>query len=632
MENEPNNNVLTPIKKEEKLRTINELQEVEKLCMEYFNGDNIATDVWIKKYALKDSMGNLYEKTPVEMHHRLAKEFAEVEKRYEVNLNGESKLLSDYGQKRTTLNEEKIFELFDKFKYVIPQGSVMASLGNPFVFASLSNCIVVPEIYDSYGGLMYTDQQLVQLFKRRCGVGVDISNLRPDGSSTSNVAGTSTGAVSFMDRFSNTTREVAQSGRRGALMITIDVNHPDVEKFAVIKNDSKKVTGANISIKLSDEFMYAVKKNSDYVLKFPVNSKNPIIEKTIKARDLWNIIVKSARDNAEPGLIFWDRQHWYSTSSIYPQYKNISTNPCSEIAMGNDSCRLIALNLFGCVINPFTKEASFDYDKLYEITYEAQRLMDDLVDLELKCVENILEKVEKDPEPDYIKDIEKRTWKNLYEVGKNGRRTGLGFTALADTMAALGYKFDSNKSIEIIEEIMKTKCKAEFDSSIDMAIERGVFSGFDKEIEETSGFVQMLKTELPSVYERMMKHGRRNVSISTVAPNGSLSIIAQTSSGVEPVFMLSYKRRRKINPSDKDAKVDFTDNMGDKWQEYDVVHPNLNTWSLVTGKSDYKESPYFGATAEEIDWGKRIKIQSVVQKYITHSISSTINESLGDGT
>ena len=968
-------------------------EEVAKACEEYFGGDELASEVWIKKYALKDSKGNLYETSPEDMHKRMAKEFAEVEKKYIVNLNGESKKLSDYGQKREPLTESRIYELFDRFKYVIPQGSVMASLGNPFVFASLSNCIVAPEIFDSYGGIMYTDQQLSQLMKRRCGVGVDISTLRPSESDVSNAAGTSTGAVSFMERFSNTTREVAQSGRRGALMITIDINHPDVEKFATIKTDLKKVTGANISIKLSDEFMFAVKNNEDYTLKYPINSKNPVIEKTIKAKDLWDIIVKSARDNAEPGLIFWDKQHWYSTSSVYPQFKNISTNPCitedswimtdngpfqvkdligsqfnavvdgkpysstyegfyctgkkkvyeitteegfkvkateshlikkvtsltrknkktdwvalsdlkigdllninnhnklswegrgnkeigwllgsllgdgnicngrakleywgdnklelkehaidlvkknikyregflgkgsetscdilekdktsfdstylaetakeynlkgdkilnpeiemtssdfykgflsgwfdadgtvsgtqekglsvrlwsvildnlyvaqrmlarvgiistvyknrkdagyrllpdgkggekeywckdshelvisndnvikfkdiigffdenkteklkssidnykrtpnrerfivkiksieelgeelvydctvpeisefdangisvhncAEIAMGSDSCRLIALNLFGCIVNAFKKDAYFDYGKFYKVVYEAQRLMDDLVDLELKCVEDILGKIEKDPEPEYIKDVERRTWETLHKTGKEGRRTGLGFTALADTIAALSLKFDSAEGLEVIEKIMKTKCEAEFDSSIDMAIERGQFKGFDPKIEETSHFVQMLKVELPVIYERMMKYGRRNVSISTVAPNGSLSIVGQTSSGVEPVFNLSYKRRKKVNPSDKDARVDFTDPMGDKWQEFEVVHPKLKIWREATGKQNVEESPYFGSTAEEIDWVKRVKIQSVVQKYITHSISSTIN-------
>lgn len=600
-------------------------EEVMDACLKYFNGDVMASEVWINKYCLRNNKGDLFELTPEDMHKRMAIEFFTTDTKYSVDLNGKTKNLSEYGQNRQHLTKDKIFEYFNKFKYIIPQGSVMSSLGNPFVFASLSNCVVLPEISDSYGGIMYTDQQLTQLFKRRCGVGVDISTLRPTDSGVSNAAGSSSGAISFMERFSNTTREVAQNGRRGALMITIDVNHPDVEKFVTIKHDLKKVTGANISVKLSNEFMEAVKKDSEYTLRFPINSKNPSVIRVVKAKELWNLIVSSARNNAEPGLIFWDRQHSYSTSSVYPQFKNISTNPCAEIAMGADSCRLIALNFFGCVKKPFTSEAEFDYKKLYEVTYEAQRLMDDLVDLELECVNNILNKIDSDPEPDFIKETERRTWQLLYDNGKNGRRTGLGFTALADTVAALGFKFDSNESIEIVEKIMKIKCEAEFDSSIDMAIERGKFIGFDTEIEEKSDFVQMLKKELPNIYERMMKYGRRNVSISTVAPNGSLSIIAQTSSGVEPVFMLSYKRRRKINPNDKEVNVDFTDEMGDKWQENEVFHEKLKLWKQITQKSDIKESPYYGATAEEINWEKRIKMQSVVQKYVTHSISSTIN-------
>lgn len=611
--------------KENKLKKYTR-DELIKSCLEYFNGDTLAAEVWINKYALKDSYGNFYELNPNEMHQRMAKEFARIEEKYSsINLNGQSKYLSEYGRKREALTEDKIYHLFEKFKYTIPQGSVMSVLGNPFVFGSLSNCIVIPEIYDSYGGIMFADQQLAQLAKRRCGIGGDISTLRPEGLAVSNAAGTTTGAISFMERFSNTIREVAQNGRRGALMLTIDINHPDVEKFATIKQDLKKVTGANISIRLSDEFMNAVKNNEEYTHKFPINSKKPTLTKTVKARDVWNIIVTAARNSAEPGLIFWDRQHWYSTSSVYPQYKNVSTNPCSEIAMNSDSCRLIAMNLFGFVKDPFFKNSEFDYEKFYQYVYESQRLMDDLVDLELECVEKILQKIDSDSEPEFIKDVEKRTWQLLYENGKNGRRTGLGFTAIADAIAALGYKFDSNKSIEIIESIMKTKCNAEFDSSIDMAIERGKFTGFDSKIEETSEFVQMLKNELPEVYERMMKHGRRNVSISTVAPNGSLSIVAQTSSGIEPVYMLAYKRRRKINPADKDAKVDFVDDLGDKWQEYEVYHSKFQMWKNISGKSNIEDSPYFKVTAEELDWNKRIKIQSVVQKYITHSISSTIN-------
>jgi len=602
--------------------------EIRAKCIAYFNGDELAASTWMNKYALRDKNGVLQETSPDDMHRRMAHEFARKEKEYAdlTTMNGKFALLSQYGQKRELLTEEKIFELFKGFKYVIPQGSVMFGLGNKHVIASLSNCVVLPEIYDSYGGIMHTDQQLAQLFKRRCGVGIDISTLRPSGISVNNSAGTTTGAVSFMERFSNTTREVAQNGRRGALMITIDIAHPDVENFILIKQDLSKVTGANISVRLSDEFMEAVVQDKEYTHRWPIESENPSVTKTVKAKELWNTVIKAAHQSAEPGLIFWDRQHKYSTSSVYPGFKNVSTNPCSEIAMqGGDSCRLIAINLYNFVDKPFTAEASFDYKKFYEVTYESQRLMDDLVDLELESIERIMAKIQNDKEPYDIKQIEVNTWKLLYEAGKKGRRTGLGFTALGDTMAALNYKFDSNEAMVEVEKMMRTKCDAEFTSSIDLAVERGSFEGFDPKIENTSEFVQMMQKEMPEVYERMMKLGRRNISISTVAPTGSLSILAETSSGLEPVYLLSYKRRRKINPNDKNAKVDFVDKMGDKWEEFMVYHPKLKQWMDVTGNTDITQSPYAGSTAPEIDWIKRVELQSLVQKYTTHSISSTIN-------
>ncbi len=601
--------------------------EVLKATLAYFNGDELAATTWMNKYAVKDKKGNLVELTPDDMHHRMAKEYARIEKKYsEVHLNASFKYLSAYGQKRTTLTTKRIYDYFKNFRYIIPQGSVMAVLGNPYIFGSLSNCIVLPEIFDSYGGILHTDQQLVQLFKRRCGVGIDISTIRPSGAAVSNAAGTTSGAVSFMERFSNTTREVGQKGRRGALMITMDIAHPDIEQFITVKQDLSKVTGANISVRVSDEFMQAVEKDKNFALRFPVDAKKPTIVKNIRARDLWNTIVNCAHNTAEPGIIFWDRQHVYSTSSVYPEFKNTSTNPCSEIAMqGGDSCRLMALNLFSFVENPFTENASFNFKKFYETTYEAQRLMDDLVDLELESIERILKKIKSDPEPDSIKQVETETWKLLYETGKKGRRTGLGFTAFADALAALNIKFDSQEAMLMTEQMIKTKCEAEFESSVDMAIERGKFKGFDARIENTSGFVQMLKKELPQMYERMMKFGRRNISISTVAPTGTLSMMSQTSSGIEPVFMLHYKRRKKVNPSDKNATVDFVDDMGDTWQEFDVYHHGLKKWMDVSGKTAIAESPFHGATAPEIDWRKRVALQAIVQKYTTHSISSTIN-------
>ena len=598
-------------------------EEVLEASVAYFGGDELAATTWMNKYAVKNSEGNFTELTPDDMHRRMAKEFARIEAQYKPK---SKEGLSLYGQKRSPLTEDKVYQLFKGFNYTIPQGSIMAALGNPYMIASLSNCVVVPPVYDSYGGIMYSDQQLVQLFKRRCGVGVDLSDLRPNKASVSNAAGTTTGAASFMHRFSNTTREVAQNGRRGALMLTMDVAHPDIENFVTVKQDLTKVTGANISVRLSDEFMNAVVNDTEFTLRWPIESPEPEYTKVVRAKDLWETIIKCAHNTAEPGLIFWDRQHWYSTSSVYPEFKNSSTNPCSEIAMqGGDSCRLIAVNLYSFVENPFTKDAHFNFDKFYEVVYETQHLMDDLVDLELEAVEKILKKVESDPEPDYIKEVEIRTWKLLYENGKNGRRTGLGFTAIADCVAALGLKFDSDEALAAIDEIMKMKFRGEFDSSIDMAIERGAFKGFDPKIEQTSEFVQMMQKEFSDVYERMMQFGRRNISISTVAPTGTLSMLAQTSSGIEPVFLLSYKRRRKVNVHDKNAKVSFTDDMGDAWEEFEVYHKKLQTWMQITGETDLEKSPYAGSTAPEIDWKKRIEIQALIQKYTTHSISSTIN-------
>lgn len=602
--------------------------EVLKESLKYFDGDELAATTWINKYAMTDLDGKYVEKSPDDMHRRMAKQFARIELKNgsASDLGARTALLSEYGQQRHPLTEDEIYNLFRNFNYVIPQGSVMASLGNPYILASLSNCVVIPEIHDSYGGIMYTDQQLVQLFKRRCGVGIDMSTIRPAGLRVNNAAGSTSGAVSFMERFSNTTREVSQNGRRGALMITMDIAHPDVEDFVTIKQDLSKVTGANISIRISDEFMKAVRDNKNYTHRWPVDSKEPQITKKVNARDLWNTIIQCAHNTAEPGLIFWDRQHHYSTSSVYPGFRNTSTNPCSEIAMqGGDSCRLIAINLYSFVDNPFTENATFNHRKFWKTTYEAQRLMDDLVDLELEAIERIQTKVKNDPEPEKIKQVETETWELLYNAGKNGRRTGLGFTALADTAAALGLKFDSDEAMVEMEKMMRTKCDAEFQCSIDMAIERGKFKDFDPKIENTSEFVQMLQQEFPNVYERMMQHGRRNISISTVAPTGTLSMLGQTSSGIEPVFMTSYTRRRKVMEHTPDAKVSFVDEMGDRWEEFKVYHPKLKTWMEITGNTDDTANPYSGSTAPEIDWMQRVKLQAMVQKYVTHSISSTIN-------
>lgn len=611
----------------ENLQSFSE-KEVLAACIEYFEGDELAATTWMSKYAMKNSEGMFLELTPDDMHLRMARAFAGIEQKYQrMPVPDERKtLLSDYGQTRKLLDEWGIYSMFRQFRQLIPQGSVMSALGNPFMLASLSNCVVLPQVFDSYGGIFHTDQQMAQLFKRRCGVGIDISNLRPAGARVANAAGTTTGAVSFMERFSNTTREVAQNGRRGALMITMDVAHPDVEDFITVKQDLSRITGANISVRLSDEFMKQVEEDGLYTHRWPLDAPDPAYSKTVRARELWATIIRCAHTTAEPGLIFWDRQHTYSTSSLYPGFKNVSTNPCSEIAMqGGDSCRLIALNLYGFVDKPFSTAAAFNFKKFYEVTYEGQRLMDDLVDLELEAIERIMCKIESDTEPEHLKRAEKDTWQLLYDTGKKGRRTGLGFTALADTLAALGLKFDSDEALVFVEKLMKCKCEAEFDSSIDMAVERGSFEAFDPAVEKESEFVQMLHYELPELYERMLQLGRRNISLSTVAPTGTVSMLSQTSSGIEPVFMLSYKRRRKVNGADKNQRIDFTDELGDSWQEFTVYHPKLKKWMETSGKEEVNESPYQGATATEIDWKKRIELQAVVQKYVTHSISSTIN-------
>ncbi|MFM7023934.1 MAG: adenosylcobalamin-dependent ribonucleoside-diphosphate reductase [Flavobacteriales bacterium] len=598
------------------------LNKVKSASLKYFKGDELAATTWMYKYAVLDKKENWTELSPDDMHKRMSREFFRVEKKAKTSKSKNGK--SDYGKRRKALTQAAIYQYFKDFKYLIPQGSVMASLGNPFVIASLSNCVVLPEIYDSYGGIFYTDQQLAQLYKRRCGVGIDLSSLRPKQVAVSNAARTTSGAVSFMERFSNTTREVAQNGRRGALMITMNIAHPDIADFINVKQDLTKVTGANISVLLTDEFMRAVEKDKDFILRWPLETRNPKMKLRVKAKKLWEQVIVCAHNTAEPGLIFWDKQHHYSTSSVYKMYRNTSTNPCSEIAMqGGDSCRLMAVNLYSLVKKPFTEKATFDFAKFYEVVYEGQRLMDDLVDLEIEAIDRILKKVKSDPEPDSIKEVELKTWKLLRDNGVKGRRTGLGFTALADALAALGHKFDSQEALVFIEKMMREKCRAEFDSSIDMAIERGAFYGFNRTTENTSGFVKMLKKEMPDVYKRMMKYGRRNVSISTVAPTGTLSLMAQSSSGIEPVFSLQYTRRRKKVSKNVTAK--FKDTLGDEWEEFEVLHPKLHEWMNVSGKKNLEESPYYRATAKDIDWKKRIEIQALVQKYTTHSISSTIN-------
>lgn len=636
-----------------------------------FPNDELAKSVWKSKYAQDNETH--YD----QMHKRMAKEFARIEEKY-INAN-ERKMaintsLSGYGQKRKHLDYSQIYKLFKDFKYIIPQGSIMSNLGNKAI-TSLSNCFVIGQPTDSYGGICKKDEEMAQLMKRRGGVGLDISTLRPATTKVSNAAKSSTGAVSFMHRFSNTTREVAQDGRRGALMLSIDINHPDSLDFIKIKRDLSQVTGANISVKISEEFMKAVENDEDYILRFPcdyilpefvqkydnypynelvthtINTTDIVYTKRIKAKEYWNEIIKSAHGSAEPGIIFEDNHHNYSPDGVYPQFKGITTNPCGEIFMQEyDACRLIAVNLFGFVDNPFTPEAKFDFEKFYQINYEAMRLSDNLIDLELEHIDRILRKIAEDPEPFEDRRTEFELWEKIKKTAAASRRTGLGFTALGDTLAALGLKYDSDKSLEIIEQIMSKKMESELDCTIDLAVLRGSFIGADTKLEfEDDGlgnytgknkFYQFLATEFPEQTERMIKFNRRNVSFSTVAPTGTVSIMTQTTSGIEPLFMPFYMRRKKINPNDVTARVDFIDQNGDKWQEFPVLHPKFKDWILwydrVNGSKIenmnkevlqyfFELSSYYQSTANDIDWVKRVEIQGIIQKYITHSISSTIN-------
>jgi len=649
--------------------------------LDYFNGDELAANVWLSKYAQEG------EKTPDDMHRRLAKEFARIEDKYKLGPCAahsiEDKILSKYGIQRKGLTEKSIYELFKDFKYIVPQGSIMAQLGSSSI-GSLSNCFVLGQPVDSYGGIFQKEQQMIQLMKRRGGVGIDISTLRPEGTATTNAAKSSTGAVSFMHRFSNGTREVAQNGRRGALMLSIDINHPDVMQFIKIKRDLTQVTGANISIKLNNEFMEAVENDEDYLLKFPCNystsdlqsinkldsvliqgeynklEKLKVIEgwvyvKRIKAREYWDEIIKSAHNVAEPGLMFWDNMTGYSPDGVYPQFKQVTTNPCAEIGMQPyDACRLIAVNLYSFVHKPFTKDATFDFGKFYAYNYEAMRLSDDLIDLELEHIDRILTKIENDPEEDDVKMAEYDLWHKIRSTAKASRRTGLGLTALGDTLAALGLKYDSEEGLYFIEALMKTKMESELDCTIDLAILRGPFEGWDNTLEYPTSnngnagyngndFYSFIRNSFPEQYNRMYQYGRRNVSWSTVAPTGTVSLLTQTTSGLEPLFMPFYMRRKKVNPNDKDVRVDFTDQNGDTWQEFPVIHPKFQEWiklwwnDVACGaktlqdltKDDlekaFKFSPWYGSTANDINWVKRVEIQGVIQKYITHSISSTIN-------
>lgn len=593
-------------------------EQVLETSKDYFNGDELAAKVFTDKYALQNEKSEYLELTPIDMHWRLAKEFARIEKKY---LN--------------PMTEEEIFALLDKFKYIVPQGSPMSAVGNLYQIQSLSNCFVIQGVYsnklDSYGGILLADQELAQIFKRRGGCGHDISGIRPRGVPTSNAAKTTDGIGVFMERFSNTCREVAMNGRRGAEMITISVNHPEIETFVNIKRDTKKITGANISIRLTDEFMESVKSNSEYTLRWPVNMepKDAKITKTIKAKELWDQIIDSAWASAEPGLLFWDEVKRSTPSDIYEEegYESISTNPCGEIVLSKyDACRLVALNLSSYVDHPFTNKAKFNYNLFKDHTIKSQRLMDDIIDLEIEAIKKILNKVENDPEPNEVKLVEINLWKKVLKANEGGRRTGLGITALGDTLAMLNVKYGSKESIDITEKIYRTLAVGAHTSSCIMAEERGAFPVFSYEKEKNHSYLNSIFDDCESNVMKMWKKtGRRNIALTTTAPTGSVSTLTQTTSGIEPAFLLSYIRRKKINPSDKNARVDFTDPMGDKWQEFTVYHHGVKQWMDATDKTDIKESPYWGATSNEIDWVASVNMQAVAQKSIDHSISKTCN-------
>lgn len=602
-------------------------EEVIASSTAYFKGDSLAANVWANKYALKDSEGHLYELTPDDMHRRIAKEIARIEKRYP-----------------NPMNEDEIFGLLRNFKYIVPQGSPMAGIGNNFQVGSLSNCFVIGNdgLADSYGGIMKTDEEQVQLMKRRGGVGHDLSHIRPKHSMVKNSALTSTGIVPFMERYSNSTREVAQEGRRGALMLSISIVHPDAEHFIDAKLVAGKVTGANISVKITDEFMRAVVEDGNFIQKYPIEAKEPSITKTIRARDLWGKIVHNAWKSAEPGILFWDTIRRESLPDCYADlgFKTVSTNPCGEIPLCTyDSCRLLAINLYSYVENPFTKDAYFNSGLFIEHVHKGQRIMDDLIDLELEKVDKILHKIDADPEVEAIKARERNLWLKIKEKAIQGRRTGFGITAEGDMLAALGTRYGSDDAIDFSVEVHKILSIEAYRSSVIMAKERGPFPLYDSEREKHNPFAGRIRESAPDVYEDMVKYGRRNIAMLTIAPTGSVSILTQTTSGLEPVFAVSYKRRRKVNPNDKNVVVTFTDEVGDTWEEYNVFHHNFVTWLETTGyKVDevthmddehlqeiIQKSPFHRATANDIDWLAKVKMQGAVQKWVDHSISVTVN-------
>lgn len=601
------------------------LQEAQEESLKYFKGDELASKVWINKYAVKDSYGNIYEKTPDDLHHRMAKEINRIEKKYP-----------------NPLSESELFELFRDFKYIIPQGGPMTGIGNEYQVASLSNCFVIgiDGKADSYGAVIKIDEEQVQLMKRRGGVGHDLSHIRPKGSPVKNSALTSTGIVPFMERYSNSTREVAQDGRRGALMLSVSIKHPDSESFIDAKMETGKVTGANVSVKIDDAFMKAAISNTPYVQQYPVDSANPSHTKEIDANALWKKIVHNAWRSAEPGILFWDTIINESVPDCYADlgYKTVSTNPCGEIPLcPYDSCRLLAVNLYSYVKNPFTSEASFDFDLFKKHVALAQRIMDDIIDLEMEKIDAILAKVVSDPEDASIKQTEIELWEKIKAKTLQGRRTGVGTTAEGDMLAALGLRYGTDEATDFSEQVHKTVALAAYRSSVDMAKERGAFDIFDANRELNNPFILRIKDADPELYKDMIQYGRRNIACLTIAPTGTTSIMTQTTSGIEPVFLPVYGRRRKVNPNDKHISVDFVDENGDSWEEYTVFHHKFATWmetngynpSLKYSKEEIDEiiekSPYYKATANDVDWLKKVQMQGKIQKWVDHSISVTIN-------
>lgn len=599
--------------------------EAFNASLKYFKGDDLAARVWVNKYALKDSFGHLYEHTPDDMHRRLASEIARIEKNYE-----------------NPLSENEIFELLKDFKYIVPQGGPMTGIGNDFQIASLSNCFVIGNEgnSDSYGGIMKIDQEQVQLMKRRGGVGHDLSHIRPKGSPVKNSALTSTGIVPFMERYSNSTREVAQDGRRGALMLSVSVKHPDAESFINAKLEQGKVTGANVSVKIHDDFMQSVEAGEVYRTQYPIDAKIPKYVKEIDASGLWKKIVHNAWKSAEPGILFWDTIIRESVPDCYADlgYKTVSTNPCGEIPLcPYDSCRLIAVNLHSYVENPFTPKARFNFELFKKHVGYAQRMMDDIIDLELEKIDGILGKINADPENEDLKDIERSMWLKIQTKAKEGRRTGVGITAEGDMLAALGLRYGSDDATDFSEEIHKTVALEAYRSSVVMAKERGAFTIYSSDREKNNPMIKRLRAEDEELYQDMVKFGRRNIALLTIAPTGTTSLMTQTTSGIEPVFMPVYKRRRKVNPNDKNVKVDFVDEVGDSWEEYVVFHHKFKEWMEINGfelRKNYPEadleamiakSPYYKATSNDVDWMNKVRMQGKIQKWVDHSISVTIN-------